>query len=76
MPRGRDPKSIREWREAATLAEVMLSLQSARAYGFVSGGPDVDTARCESILRQAKARGIVPRADEIDAAIRSLARGA
>jgi hypothetical protein len=50
----RDPETRGEWLEAALTAEVLLRTDSARKYGFITGGPDVDLTRCEEILRRAR----------------------
>jgi hypothetical protein len=60
-----NPRTPAQWREAATWASVLLHLDSARAYGLVTGGPAVNVDRCIELLERAKARGIVPtEADE------------
>ena len=51
----RDPRSPAEWRAAAVLAAAVLLIDDARLYGFVSGGPGVDRARCDEILHRAEA---------------------
>jgi len=56
-----DPQTPAEWQGAVDAANVLLLLDSARAYGLVTGGPDVDVARCESILAQGKNVGYKPR---------------
>ena len=56
----RDPKSAAEWQEAADTAAFLVLLESNRAYGLVTGGPEVDVRRCEAILAQAKERGFEP----------------
>jgi len=38
-----------------------LLLDSARQYGLVTGGPEIDVERCEEILTLGKARGIEPK---------------
>jgi len=55
-----DPQTFMEWVEAAAAANALLLLDAARVYGLVTGGPDVDTARCEQILAGAEERGITP----------------
>ena len=55
-----DPENEQEWQEAADAAEAFLLLDSARQYGLVVGGPEVDTRRCEEILLAAKRHGIEP----------------
>jgi hypothetical protein len=54
----RDPETPEEWQEAADLAELWLLVESARLYGLVTGGPAVDVARCEDLLRRAAERGV------------------
>jgi len=57
-------------RELAALAAGVLLIDDARLYGLIEGGPDVDRARCEELLQQAREEGIVPTKDEAsDAAI-------
>jgi hypothetical protein len=58
--RRRDPKTPEEWQEAVNAAEFYLSLDACRQYGLVTGGPGVNAARCEEILRRGKWRGIRP----------------
>lgn len=58
-----------ELRQAALLARVSLLLASARAYGFVDGGPDVDVDRCEEVIEVAREAGMEPTDDEVDAAL-------
>jgi len=58
-----DPTTDAEWQEAVDLAELWLLVDSVRLYGLVAGGPDVDVARCEEILRAGADRGITPRPD-------------
>ena len=57
----REPKDAAEWQEAADTAAFSLLLESSRAYGLVTGGPEVNLRRCEAILAQARERGIEPR---------------
>jgi hypothetical protein len=60
----RDPQTPAEWREAVDAAEFHLLLDSARKYGLVTGGPVIDVARCEEILRRGAAQGYRPRPHE------------
>jgi len=68
----REPQTDREWREAATLAEVLLDLDSARAYGLISGGPPVDVDRCVDLLKRARAHGVVTRAADVNVVTQAL----
>ncbi len=63
--RRRNPKTCEEWQIAVDCAEGALALDSARQYGLVTGGPGVDVERCLEILKQGRARGIVPAPDAI-----------
>jgi hypothetical protein len=56
----RQPLTVDEWNEAATLAAACLLIDDARLYGFVVGGPTVDRERCVEVLDQAARVGIVP----------------
>lgn len=57
----RDPKTTREWQEAADAAHWALLVDSARQYGLVSGGPEFNIDRCRRIIEEAAKRGIKPR---------------
>lgn len=69
-PAPRSPRTKREWQEAVDLANFYLVLDSARQYGLIAGGPDIDVRRCEDLIVQGKHRGLEPRPDSLD---RSLA---
>lgn len=64
--RNHDPSRLDEWQFAADGAAFCLLLDACRQYGLVTGGPTVNVARCEAIIRRAADRGIEPRpADEL-----------
>lgn len=55
------PRSMADWQFAADAAMALLAFESARAFGLISGGPDVNADRCSRLLSQADARhGIRP----------------
>jgi hypothetical protein len=54
------PKSRAQWEEAVDCAYVMLLIDSARHYGLVAGGPEVNIDRCLDLLRDGEKRGIIP----------------
>jgi hypothetical protein len=56
-----NPRSPKEWQEAADSSNFLLLLDSARQFGLIEGGPQLDVDRCVWILEQAKSRGITPR---------------
>jgi len=69
----RDPKTPAEWQTAVNIAEACLLVDSARQYGLITGGPVVDVARCDQILTEGRARGIVPSKSGVDAYIQAFA---
>lgn len=56
----REPSTRLEWQEAVNAAEFGLLVSSARAYGLITAGPEFDLDRCERILADGKAQGVVP----------------
>lgn len=56
----KNPRTQGEWQDAADAAHVLLSLDAARQYGLIEGGPECNQERCAEILRLAKRRGITP----------------
>lgn len=67
-----DPKSPAQWQEAADAAYTLLLIESARSYGLVSGGLNVDTDRALEILDRARDHGIVPSADALERMLREV----
>lgn len=61
-----DPETPEQWQEAVDMAEVLVGLDSAKQYGLVTGGPEVNVERCLEILRRGRARGVVPSPDAFD----------
>lgn len=68
-----DPKTPEEWQEAVDAAEGALVLDSARQYGLVTGGPEINIARCCEILERGKGFGIEPSQGAVERFIHSLA---
>lgn len=66
----RDPITLQQWQIAVDGAHACLLIESARLYGLVSGGPEVNVERCERIVRGGKMRGIVPAANCVEQFIR------
>lgn len=56
-----DPQTPAEWQECVDFAHAFLLIESAREYGLITGGPVIDTARCETMLARGKALGYEPR---------------
>jgi hypothetical protein len=70
----RDPNTPGEWREAVTLAEVLLDVEAARQYGLITSDLPVDGERCLVLLKEGRARGVVPRAADVNALTTALVR--
>lgn len=68
----RQPKTRAEWQEAADAAEALITLDSARQYGLVTGGPGVNIDRCLAILRAARRKGIRPAKDCVERLVAEL----
>ena len=66
------PKTRAEWQTAVDAAHGALCLHAARAYGLVTGGPEVNVERCEEVLRLGKARRIKPAHDSPERFIHAL----
>lgn len=67
-----DPVTAEEWQAAVDAAQGLMLLESARAYGLVTGGPDVDVQRCLTILSRGIARGFAPSPDAADRLLQEL----
>lgn len=68
----REPRTNAELRHAALLAEVSLRIDSARRYGLITGGPEVNVCRCIELIERAKSRGITFTDGQIDTAVRAV----
>ena len=68
----KDPQTQEEWQEAVDMAEFYLALESARMYGLVVGGPEVNSERCLDILERGKLKGVRPSPDYIQRCIGGL----
>lgn len=61
-----DPTTPAEWQTAVDAAKALLTLEAARSYGLVRGGPGVNVGRCEDLLARGRARGIEPSPDAVE----------
>ncbi len=55
-----DPQTPVEWQEAVDVAHMLLTIDSARQYGLIKGGPAVNVDRCAEIIKRGAALGFVP----------------
>lgn len=62
----REPETREEWQDAVDAAKGCLALESARLYGLVTGGPDVNGERCLAIIERGAAIGVTPADDVVD----------
>lgn len=70
IPRGR--RSHRLWQELVDSAHALLTIDSCRQYGLVTGGPECDAERCRKILVEGRARGFSPRRDSFERFVAAL----
>ena len=60
------PVTDRQWQDAVDAAHALLTLEAARLYGLVTGGPEVNVERCVEIIEDGRSRGILPRVDAVE----------
>ncbi len=68
------PITPEEWQLAVDLAEGAIAVTAARAYGIITGGPDIDCDRCEEILAEGAKRGYLPAPNAIEKFTTSLSQ--
>lgn len=56
--KNRYPETSEELQEAADAAVFSLGLDAAWKYGFITPDPEVNVARCEEIIAEARVRGL------------------
>ncbi len=61
-----NPKTPEEWQTAVDAADALLHIQSAEAYGLITGAPTVNVERCEQLLEAARRRGVTPSAGNVE----------
>jgi hypothetical protein len=62
----KNPTTHEEWQNAVDAAEAFSVLHSARLYGLVTGGPEINIERCVEILEQGKQLDITPSPDAVE----------
>lgn len=55
-----DPQTAAEWQEAVDIAHAFVEIESARAYGLITGGPKIDVQRCLDLLGRGVGLGYRP----------------
>ena len=61
----RNPSNAAEWQEAVDAADFVLVLDNLKQYGLITGGPQGNIARCETILEEGRKRGYFPSRPEL-----------
>ncbi len=61
-----EPQTLEEWQNAVDAADALLHIQSAEAYGLITGAPTVNVERCEQLLEAARQRGRTPSAGNVE----------
>ena len=56
----KEPKTREEWQEVTDMCHFYLLLDSARQYGLVDGGPQINVKRCEQLFSKATRLGFSP----------------
>ena len=64
--RFRNPRTPEELQDAMDAAYACITLDDARQYGLVIGGPKINVDRAEEILALGKAAGYTPSPDAIE----------
>lgn len=75
MARNRDPETREQWQDAVDAAEALLHFDSARQYGLIVGGPQVNVERCAELLRRGAELGIYPAPDAVERLARAAVGG-
>lgn len=61
----KDPTTAAEWQEAVDVAKTCLLIDSARGYGLIEGGPEVNVERCLEMIQRGEAIGVTPSEIEV-----------
>ena len=56
-----DPQTPKEWQEAVDMAYFLLLIDSARQYGLITGGPEIDWHHCVDIVERGEKLGYKPK---------------
>jgi hypothetical protein len=64
-----------EWQTAVDAADALLHIQSAEAYGLITGAPTVNVERCEELLEAGSLRGVMPSAGNVERYIAAYNKG-
>ena len=72
-PKPQEPKTREEWQDAVDAAAAARAIEDCRMYGLITGGPAVNVARCDDLLKRGRARGVVPSAPICDLAVAFVA---
>ncbi len=68
----KEPANQAEWQDAVDLAHSAQLILAARAYGLITGGPELNEQRCEELLERGRKLGVVPSAFANTKLVRAL----
>jgi hypothetical protein len=68
----KEPETPAEWHDAVVWAETLLTLDAAKQYGLLTGGPRIDVARCQDLKTRGNAAGYFATNGDIDSCIHAL----
>jgi hypothetical protein len=57
------PATPEEWQDLVDSCDGAIAFDSAKQYGLVAGGPEINVERCQELLTIAAERGYHPRID-------------
>jgi hypothetical protein len=64
-----DPHTSAEWQEAVDAAAGLRMIAACKMYGLLDGGPEIDVARCDKLLKAGAARGVRPSRTDTELAV-------
>jgi hypothetical protein len=68
-----DPQTPQEWQDAVNGAAGAIAIESCKMYGLLKGGPKINLARCEQILKRGVRKGITPSKPDTELALALIA---
>jgi hypothetical protein len=66
------PNTAKEWQDAVDAAYVLISIDAARQYGLITGGPKANVDRCIEIPALGKRKGFSPSVDAVERVMGNL----
>lgn len=70
-----DPVTDQEWQQVVNNIEVLELIDSARSYGLIKGGPEINRERCDELMAKAREKGIFVNRDAVTHTIAEMMEG-